>query len=90
MPLNQVAQLHVPEPAHDYGSALGHVDAGAIEKAIRSADLGLNPATMAKSYACRYRRSPKNAGATWRRKLATLPKSGASASAPYAAMPTNT
>lgn len=42
-PLNQVAQLHVPEPAmitvQPYDTSL----IGAIEKAIRSADLGLNP-----------------------------------------------
>ncbi len=43
MPLNQIAQVHAPEAQlitvtpHDPGSL------GGIEKAIRSADLGLNP-----------------------------------------------
>jgi ribosome recycling factor len=47
-PLNQVAQLHVPEPAmitvQPYDSSL----IGVIEKAIRIADLGLNPSNDGK------------------------------------------
>ncbi|HWF45588.1 MAG TPA: ribosome recycling factor [Bryobacteraceae bacterium] len=47
-PLNQVAQLHVPEPAmitvQPYDTSL----IGAIEKAIRVADLGLNPSNDGK------------------------------------------
>lgn len=47
-PLNQVAQLHVPEPAlitvQPFDSSL----IGAIEKSIRSADLGLNPSNDGK------------------------------------------
>lgn len=47
-PLNQVAQLHVPEPAtitvQPYDSSM----IGAIEKSIRSADLGLNPSNDGK------------------------------------------
>ena len=47
-PLNQVAQLHVPEPAmitvQPYDSSL----IGAIEKAIRNADLGFNPSNDGK------------------------------------------
>ena len=47
-PLNQVAQLHVPEPAlitvQPWDSSL----IGAIEKGIRIADLGLNPSNDGK------------------------------------------
>lgn len=42
-PLNQVAQLHVPEPAMITVQPWDTSMLGAIEKAIRSADLGLNP-----------------------------------------------
>ena len=43
MPLNQVATLHVPEPAMITIQPFDTSLIGAIEKAIRSADLGLNP-----------------------------------------------
>jgi ribosome recycling factor len=43
MPLNQVAQLHVPEPAMITVQPWDTSMLGLIEKAIRSADLGLNP-----------------------------------------------
>ena len=43
VPLNQVAQLHVPEPAMITIQPWDSSMLGAIEKAIRSADLGLNP-----------------------------------------------
>ena len=47
-PLNQVAQLHVPEPAlitvQPYDTSL----VGAIEKGIRIADLGFNPSNDGK------------------------------------------
>lgn len=43
VPLNQVAQLHVPEPAMITLQPWDPSMIGAIEKAIRSADLGLNP-----------------------------------------------
>jgi ribosome recycling factor len=42
-PLNQVATLHVPEPAMITVQPWDTSLIGAIEKAIRSADLGLNP-----------------------------------------------
>ena len=48
MPVNQVATLHTPDPqmitVQPYDASL----LGAIEKAIRSADLGLNPASDGK------------------------------------------
>ena len=47
-PLNQVANLHVPEPAPDHHPALGCSQIGPIEKAIRTSDLGLNPANDGK------------------------------------------
>ena len=43
MPLNQVAGLSIPEPTPDRRAAVRPVTAGAIEKAIRASDLGLNP-----------------------------------------------
>ncbi|MGC2660750.1 MAG: ribosome recycling factor [Bryobacteraceae bacterium] len=47
-PLNQVGQLHVPEPAMITVQAYDSSLIGAIEKAIRSADLGLNPSNDGK------------------------------------------
>lgn len=48
VPLNQVAQLHVPEPAMITVQPWDASTIGAIEKAIRSADLGLNPSNDGK------------------------------------------
>jgi len=42
-PINQVANLHVPEPAMITVQPWDASTIGPIEKAIRSADLGLNP-----------------------------------------------
>ena len=47
-PLNQVAQLHVPEPAMITVQPWDASTIGAIEKAIRNADLGLNPSNDGK------------------------------------------
>lgn len=44
MPLNQVATLSVPEPAMIVVQPFDATVIGAIEKAIRTSDLGLNPA----------------------------------------------
>jgi ribosome recycling factor len=43
MPLNQVASLSVPEPAMILASPFDPTLMGAIEKAIRTSNLGLNP-----------------------------------------------
>ncbi len=43
MPLNQVAQVHAPEPQLITVQPFDPSTLGNIEKAIRSADLGLNP-----------------------------------------------
>jgi len=48
VPLNQVAQLHVPEPAMITVQPWDTSTIGVIEKAIRSADLGLNPSNDGK------------------------------------------
>ena len=48
VPLNQVAQLHVPEPAMITVQPWDTSTIGAIEKAIRSSDLGLNPSNDGK------------------------------------------
>ncbi len=47
-PLNQVATLHVPEPSLITVQPWDVSQIGAIEKAIRSADLGLNPSNDGK------------------------------------------
>jgi ribosome recycling factor len=47
-PLNQVAQLHVPEPALITVQPWDTSTIGAIEKAIRNADLGFNPSNDGK------------------------------------------
>ncbi len=43
MPLNQIAQVHAPEPQMITVQPFDQSQMGAIEKAIRSAELGLNP-----------------------------------------------
>lgn len=48
MPLNHVATLHVPEPALITLQPYDSSQIKAIEKAIRSADLGLNPSNDGK------------------------------------------
>jgi ribosome recycling factor len=47
-PLNQLANLHVPEPALITIQPWDMSQIGPIEKAIRSSDLGLNPANDGK------------------------------------------
>jgi ribosome recycling factor len=47
-PLNQLATLHVPEPTLITVQPWDVSQIGAIEKAIRAADLGLNPANDGK------------------------------------------
>jgi ribosome recycling factor len=48
MPINQVATLSVPEPSLIVAQPFDPSVMGAIEKAIRTADLGLNPANDGK------------------------------------------
>src|SRR5579863_9455269 len=43
MPLNQVAQVHAPEPQLITVQPFDASQLGAIEKAIRAGDMGLNP-----------------------------------------------
>src|SRR6266478_4187971 len=43
MPLNQIAQIHAPEPQMITVQPFDASQLGVIEKAIRGADLGLNP-----------------------------------------------
>jgi ribosome recycling factor len=47
-PLNQVANLHVPEPSMITITPWDVSQIGAIEKSIRTSDLGLNPANDGK------------------------------------------
>jgi ribosome recycling factor len=48
MPINQVATLSIPEPAMIVAQPFDPSLMGAIEKAIRASDLGLNPANDGK------------------------------------------
>ena len=48
MPVNQVASLSVPEPTLIVAQPFDPTQLGAIEKAIRGANLGLNPANDGK------------------------------------------
>ena len=48
MPINQVATLSIPEPAMIIAQPFDPAVMGAIEKAIRASDLGLNPASDGK------------------------------------------
>ncbi|MQA28594.1 MAG: ribosome recycling factor [Luteitalea sp.] len=48
MPLNQIAGLSIPEPTLIVAQPFDPSQLGAIEKAIRSADLGLNPSNDGK------------------------------------------
>jgi ribosome recycling factor len=48
MPLNQLASLSVPEPTLIVAQPFDHGLMGGIEKAIRAANLGLNPANDGK------------------------------------------
>jgi ribosome recycling factor len=48
MPLNQLASLSVPEPAMIVAQPFDPSQLGAIEKAIRASDLGLNPSNDGK------------------------------------------
>src|ERR1700690_2100787 len=43
MPLNQIAQVHAPEPQMITVQPFDTSQLGAIEKAIRPADMGLHP-----------------------------------------------
>src|SRR6516225_3237046 len=48
MPINQLASLSVPEPSLIVAQPFDPSQLGAIEKAIRASDLGLNPASDGK------------------------------------------
>jgi len=48
MPLNQVASLSVPEPTLIIAQPFDHSLMGSVEKAIRAANLGLNPSNDGK------------------------------------------
>jgi ribosome recycling factor len=55
MPLNQVATVSVPEPRMLTVQVWDSSNVQPVEKAIRSAGLGLNPVTEGSSSACRSR-----------------------------------
>ncbi len=65
-PLNQLATLHVPEPSLITVQPWDVSQIGVIEKAIRSADLGLNPGNDGKLIrvpdSAAHRRAPQGSG----------------------------
>ena len=88
VPLNQVAGLSVPEPTLIVAQPFDPSQLGAIEKAIRASDLGLNPSNDGKVV-----RIPLPALTEERRKelsrhVHKLAEDGRNVSARYAAMPT--
>ena len=89
MPLNQVASLSIPEPTLIVAQPFDPSLMGAIEKAIRSSNLGLNPTNDGKVV-----RIPIPALTEERRKelsqasCTSTPKRAATASARSAATPT--
>ena len=89
MPLNQVASLSVPEPTMIMAQPFDPSLTAAIERAIRSSNLGLNPTTDGKAI-----RIPLPALTEERRKemsklVTSTRKRVATASGRSAAMPTN-
>ena len=68
MPLNQIAQVHAPEAQLITVQPFDPTSLGAIEKAIRIGDLGLNPMNdgkiMQDPNPCAYRRTPQGHGQT--------------------------
>ena len=66
MPLNQIAQVHAPEPQLITVQPFDPSSLAAIEKAIRSADLGLESDERRQADPrARARRSPKSAARRW-------------------------
>ncbi len=89
-PLNQVANLHVPEPSLITIQPWDVSQIGAIEKAIRSSDLGLNPGQRRQTDPrARSRRSPRSAARKSSSVCITSPKIIAWPRATFAATPTS-
>ncbi len=87
-PLNQLATLHVPEPSMITAQPWDVSQIGAIEKAILTSDLGLNPTTTASSSAFPFPPSPRNGARNSSSTFTTSPRTTASPSATSAATPT--
>ena len=64
-PLNQVANLHVPEPSLITIQPWDVSQIGPIEKSIRTSDLGLNPSNDGKVIRLPSLRSPKSGARNW-------------------------
>ena len=65
MPLNQVGTVACRKPRMLTVQVWDQSLVAAVEKAIRDAGLGLNPASDGSSCACRSRSSPRNAATNW-------------------------
>jgi ribosome recycling factor len=89
MPLNQLAGLSVPEPTLIVAQPFDPSLLGAIEKAIRASDLGLNPANDGKVVRSPFRRSPRSAARSSRATFTSWPRKAATPFAPCDATRTN-
>ena len=65
MPLNQIAQVHAPEAQLITIQPFDPTQFGAIEKAIRAAELGLNPMNDGKIIRVPVPSLTKNAARKW-------------------------
>ena len=89
MPLNQVAALSVPEPTLIVAQPFDPSLIGAIEKAIRASDLGLNPANDGKVVRIPIPSLTEERRKELSRHVHKLPRKAATASARCAATPTS-
>ncbi len=80
-PLNQVANLHVPEPSLITIQPWDVSQIGPIEKAIRTSDLGLNPVQRRQghplAHSAAHRGAPQGAGEEAARRRGAPPRGGA-------------
>ena len=90
MPLNQLATLHVPDATMITVQPWDVSQIGAIEKAIRGADLGLNPANDGKLIRVPIPSLTEERRKDWSRRSTTSPKTIAWRCAMFAATATST
>ena len=88
MPLNQLAGLSVPEPSLIVAQPFDPSLLGAIEKAIRASDLGLNPSNDGKVIRIPIPALTESAARNCRATSTSWPRKAGTASARSAATPT--
>ena len=74
VPLNQVANVTVPEPRMLSVSVWDKSMVGAVERAIRESNLGLNPMSTVRTCAFRCPSSTRSAARNWSRSRTTMPR----------------